>query len=309
MDENVANKLNFPFSKIELSAIFTIAFVLANTFIFILQFGYLSEYGIAYDYINVSLTSLIISFIISVFFISLCKLIMDAYTKVFTTDKKMSKITKKDKSVATLYNKMKKRLVLKSIILGGVYSFFISIYIFIFSFFKINLFNIDIYDFMLVFISIPALLIICTIVLVFVNVHTKKINKSINSSIGHSNRGNAKVDDEKAVDIAKKKIVNIYVIITVIFFLVLMVFLFVSGKFIASHKSQYSTFYEDSTQKNYLIITAYSEYRIVMEYDYDELNDAATLIYGKYKIIPLNEVNEKIHSFKDVYITKDDSIN
>ena len=82
-----------------------------------------------------------------------------------------------------------------------------------------------------------------------------------------------------------------------------MLFLFFSGGFIAHNKTQYGTFYDN--EKNYLIITAYSEYRIVMEYTYNKEENAAIIVRGKYKIVPLVEINETIHEFDNVVFALD----
>ena len=308
----------FPFTKIELSAIFTIAFVLANTFIFILQYGYLSYYGIAYDYINVSLTSLIIAFIISVFTITVCKLVMDTYTDIYTNiHTKNEKYFFQLKAEIILVKDIKKRrrrFFVVLIVSLLIYSVPIIVYIFCNLVFNSNPMNIDILDFILVFVGFPFLLAVFTFILIRINIYTIKLRQTLKTRSYHfypnKIRGFHKATNQVLIgkytdEDLRKKLVTIYSVIAVSFLTVLMFFLFFSGGFIASHKTQYGTLYDTKEKKNYLVITAYSEYRIIMEYTYNKEDNTATIVHGKYQIVPLTEVNETIHKFDNVNFADD----
>lgn len=313
------NTTRFPFTKIELSAIFTIAFVLANTFIFILQYGYLSYYGIAYDYINVSLTSLIISFIISVFTITICKIVMDTYTDIYTNmhakNEKYYFQLKAEKILAKDIKKRRRRFFVVLIVSLLIYSVPIIVYIFCNLVFNSNPMNIDILDFILVFVGFPFLLAAFTFVLIRVNIYTIKLRQTLkdrcvyhfypNKIRGFHKAANKTIIGKYTDEDFRKKLVTIYSVIAVVFLTVLMFFLFFSGGFIANHKTQYGTLCDTEEKKNYLVITAYSEYRIVMEYTYNKEDNSATIVYGKYQIVPLTEMNETIHKFDNVNFADD----
>lgn len=169
-----------------------------------------------------------------------------------------------------------------------------------------NPLNIDISDFILVSCGLPGLLAVFTFILTRIKIKMEKTRHNL-IYLYHTDilENNEKIRYKKETinHYFKNKLTITYLIIIVLFFSILMAFLFVAGGLVAEHKKQYGTFYDSELEKNYLIITAYGECRIVMEYNCSD-DDSITVMYGKYRVVPIENINETIINFNNIIIEK-----